>query len=189
VARHQPSKIEKLGPEIVAEINRLRVQHGWEIDDLVQFVRQKGGDVSRTGMGKHVQKLQLSVQQAADRLNYAKGASEALVEKFGDKDDDELARLNIQLLQSQIFDLILQEDVDDDGNVVNKDPMTLMRLSKAIQQLLSAAKMNAERVKEIRKMAVEEERERIKAAMQDAVDRGDEDAEVMERARRRLGFD
>jgi Protein of unknown function (DUF3486) len=192
--RNNISTVKKLPPDVVAEIDKLRIQHGWEIDELVEFVRSKGGNVSRSAMHRYTQKLHDSVEAAAEKLNRSNSIGKALVERFGDQPDNELARLNIQLLQGQVLDMIVQEEaaeLDDEGNPlpVMGDSLKLVRLTKAVQQLLSAEKMNAERVAQIRRLAVEEERQRIKAAMQEAVDSGGEDAEIMERARRRLGFD
>lgn len=190
-ARNQPSSIDRLPPDTVAEINRLRQQHGWTIDQLVDFVRGKGESVTRSAMGRHVRSLHLDVEAAADKINRARAISEALIERFGDKPDNELARLNIQMLHGQIFNMILEDETasDDDGNPLPADPLRTVRLSKSIQQLLSAEKMNAERVKEIRKMAIEEERERASAALDSAADRGELRREALIEAKRIMGYE
>lgn len=193
VKRNQKSSIKKLPPEIRAEIDKLSIQHGWEIDDLVDYVRSKGGEVSRSAMGRYTRNLHLDVEAAAEKLNRAKEISTALVERFGDKPDNELARANIQMLHGQIFDMILEEEQvveDDDGNVIHTpgDSLRLVRMTKAVQQLLSAEKMNAERVKEIRKMAVDEERERASKSLDAAARKGEINAEAAERAKRAMGW-
>lgn len=189
--RHQPSTVDKLPPEISEEINRLRTQYGWSIDQLVEFVKSKGENVSRAAMGRHVRSLHLDVDEAAEELQHSQAISKAVMDRFGKNPDNELARLNIQLLQGQVFDMILAEKraVDEEGNRPPGDSLKLVRLSKAVQQLLSAEKMNAERVKEIKQMAIEEERARASAALEDAVDKGTMRREALAEAKRIMGYD
>lgn len=153
--RNNISTVKKLPPDVVAEIDKLRIQHGWEIDELVEFVRSKGGNVSRSAMHRYTKNLHQTVEAAAEKMNRAQSISTALVERFGDKPDNELARLNIQMLHGQVFDMILSEDeqVDEEGNPLPGDSLKLVRLTKAVQQLLSAEKMNAERVAQIKREA------------------------------------
>lgn len=192
--RNNISTVKKLPPDVVTEIDKLRIQHGWEIDELVEFVRSKGGNVSRSAMHRYTQKLHDSVEVAAEKLNRANSIGKAVMERFGDVPDNELARLNIQLLQGQVLDMIVQEEaveLDDEGNPlpVMGDSLKLVRLTKAVQQLLSAEKMNAERVKEIRKMAIEEERARAIAALDAAADKGDLRKDALAEAKRIMGYD
>ena len=174
--RNQPSKIDQLPPEIQEEIARLRTQNGWTIDRLLEHLRGLGHyDISRSSMGRHVRNLHLTVDKAGERIARASEISKALVERFGDKSDNELARLNIQLLHSQVFDLIMgedQADADDAGedgeSAAPSKPSALeiVRLSKSIQQLLSAEKMNAERIAQVRKLAREEAQAEAVAAVE-----------------------
>lgn len=153
--KKQPSSIDKLPPEVRDEVNRARQQFGWTIDQLVAYCSEEGHHVTRSAMGRHVRSLHLDVEAAAEKMNRAQSISTALVERFGDKPDNELARLNIQMLHGQVFDAILAEDdlVDEEGNPLPIDSLKLVRLTKSIQQLLSAEKMNAERVAQIRREA------------------------------------
>jgi Protein of unknown function (DUF3486) len=176
--RNQPSKIDRLPAEVQDEIKRLRVRQGWTIDELLAWLREQGhSDISRSGLGNHVRKLHLTVEKAAERIERSQAISTALVERFGDKTDNELARLNINMLHGQVLDMILEEDVaeDEDGNPLPGDSLRLVRLSKTIQQLLSAEKMNAERILQVRKAAIAEERERAAEAVEEVLkskDRG-----------------
>lgn len=155
--RNQPSSIDTLPDDIREEVNRLRVKEGWTIDALVEWVEGQGHEVSRSAMGRHVRSLYIDIEGAAERLRRTEAISRALVEQLGARPDNELARLNIQMLQGQVFDMIMREEVEDEeGNPLPGDSLKLVRLSKAVQQLLSAEKMNAERVAQIRKEAREE---------------------------------
>lgn len=188
--RNQPSSIDQLPPALRDALDKLRTQHNWTVDQLVEWLKEQGHEKSRSAVGRHVRNLHLDVEAAAEKINRAQSISTALVEKFGDKPDNELARLNIQMMQGQIFDMLLAEgELDEEGEASGTDPLTVMRLSKTIQNLLSAEKMNAERVKQITDDARKEEQERIKAAMADGVERGELDATAMEKARRAMGFD
>lgn len=196
--RNQPSTIKTLPPELVAEIDRLRTQAGWSIDRLVAFLADQGHERSRSAVGRHVRNLHIDVERAGAHLQRSAAISKALMDRFGDKPDNELARLNMQLLHGHVFDLLIGEDeqMGDDGGDqaageggMMRDPLQLVRLSKVIQQLLSGEKMNSERIAQERRLGAEEERERQRAALEDAGRSGDIDAEAMAKAKRWLGFD
>lgn len=154
--RNQPSSIDLLPEPIREELNRLRVKESWGIDSLVSWLMDQGHEVSRSAMGRHCRSLFVSTESAAERLHQSSEIAKALVDRFGDREDNELARLNIQILHGQVFNAIMNEEQEDEeGNPLPGDPLKLVRLSKAVQQLLSAEKMNAERIAQIRKEAME----------------------------------
>jgi hypothetical protein len=161
VRKNQPSSIDTLPPELKDGLNELRTRLGYTVDQLVKWLSEQGHERSRSAIGRHVRHLHIDVEKAGERIGRAQAISKALMERFGEKPDNELARLNIQLLNTQVFDMLLEEELtDEDGNAAPGDSLRLVRLSKAVQQLLSAEKMNADRVKQIRDDAKAEERER-----------------------------
>ena len=173
--RNQPSSIDRLPPEVQDEIAKLRTRMGLTIDELLAWVKDQGHEISRTAMGRHVRHLHLDVERAGGMLNRAQSISTAVMERLGEKPDNDLARLNIQLLHSQVFDMIVaEEEADAETGEMGEKPkptaLEMVRLSKAIQQLLSAEKMNAERAMAIRKAAIAEERERAAAALEATLD-------------------
>lgn len=170
-ARNQPSKVEKLPRVVREELDALRTRQGWTIEQLLDWLRAQGHDnISRSGLGNYCRNLYLDTEAAADKINRAGVIAKALIERFGDRPDNELARANIQMLHGQVFNMILEEDsaFDEEGNPLPGDSLKLVRLTKAVQQLLSAEKMNAERVAQIRKIAREEAQQEAAAAV-DAV--------------------
>lgn len=159
--KNQPSTIDTLPPELKEELDHLRTLRGWTVRELVAWLKEQGHERSRSAVGRHVRHLHLDVEKAGEKIARSQAISKALMERFGEQPDNELARLNIQLLNTQLFDMLLEEEqLDDEGNAERGDSLRLVRLSKALQQLLSAEKMNADRVKQIRDDAKKEERER-----------------------------
>lgn len=192
--RNQISTVKKLPPDVVAEIDKLRIQHGWEIDELVEFVRSKGGEVSRSAMGRYTKSLHLSVDAAAEKLQRSEGIAKGVIERLGDKPDNELARLNIQLVHGQVLDMLLREEEmveDEKGNLVEPagDSLKLVRLSTTVQKLLSAEKMNIERIKELKRMGADEEKQRAMAALEEAADKGHLRRDALAEAKRIMGYD
>lgn len=179
VGRHQPSNVDRLPADVREAVDALRTRQGWTIDQLVAWLGEQGHEITRSSMGRHVRSLHLDVSRAGEMLARSQSISKALMERFGDSPDNELARANIQLLHGQLFEMILGEEdaeaveAEAGGEPVEKpqrNALEMVRLSKAIQQLLSAEKMNAERAMAIRAQAVADERERAAAAVEKVVE-------------------
>lgn len=145
---HRPSKIDRLPDEIKELIGQLR-RGGRTIDEILAKLRELNVDVSRSGLGKHIQGL----DKIAEVLSRQHDISEALVERFGDAPESRTARMNIQLMHAQLTRLV----VPDDDGTVTLDPQGAYFLSTALQRLAQASKADTEREIKI------EERARKKA--------------------------
>lgn len=138
----RPSKIDRLPPEIREAIGALR-RDGHTIDEILAHLRQLGvEDVSRSGVGRHVQGL----DRIAERIQHSRAAAEAMIDRFGDQPEQKVGRLNIELAHS----LILQLMAGQDGEPVVLDAEGAMQLATAIQRLTSAAKTDLERETKLR---------------------------------------
>jgi hypothetical protein len=147
------SSIDRLPQQIQAEIGRLN-QLGWTLDQILEHLRTLL-DVapSRSALGRHVQR----VERTMARLRQTRQISEAVARSLGDAPDSVAARVNAELLQGIIFDLLsMGEDGakpaagDEEGEggeprlSLAQDPKAIAQVAKAIRDLAGAAKVNVD---------------------------------------------
>lgn len=157
--------MDELPEEIRAEIGRLRIQ-GATIDRIVEHLRTlHGAAVSRSAMGRHVQKL----DRIGERLKRSRAVAEALVRELGEQPESRTARLNIELMHNVILDLHMKaaegEDVDEGGAAaLAGNPEGAMMLAKALDHLTKASKADAEFVAKVEARATERAKKAAAAA-------------------------
>lgn len=103
-----PSTIDRLDPEIRELIAQLRIDKGFTIDEIrAALVRTIGEDraPSRSALGRHVRGL---AEVSAD-LRETQLYAEALAKEAGSKSGEQLLDMNTQLLQANMFKLMLAE--------------------------------------------------------------------------------
>ncbi|PKP93181.1 MAG: hypothetical protein CVT77_06520 [Alphaproteobacteria bacterium HGW-Alphaproteobacteria-16] len=147
--RHQPSSIDRLDPEIKDLIGKLRIDHGWTIDEIRQKLIELGQGVSRSALGRHVK----SIEEVGAQLRQARETAQALVNQVGEGNEDRLVELNIELAQSMLLRLFTATNDDGDGQPVTLGPMEVMLATKALQQLTSARKANTDLILKTRDAA------------------------------------
>jgi DNA-binding transcriptional ArsR family regulator len=144
------STIDKLQAPIRAEINRLRIDCGFTIDQILGHLRAMSVKVSRSAMGRHIRKI----EEAGDKIREARAVAEGVASAIGDDNDGgKLARLNIELLHSAAMRIMSANSRD--GGDVEFTPMEVMLLGKALDHLAKAQKTDAERVLKVRKETAE----------------------------------
>jgi uncharacterized protein YoxC len=146
------SKIEKLPEALRSEIDRLLADPRFTLDELVAKVKDIGGvdvDLSRSALHRRQQDISV----VGERIRRSKDIASALVEKFGEADDDQLARLNNQVLQGAIMAMLTE--ADDDGQPVTLDAKEVKALAQSLNELSRAKKTEADRVLKVRKEAAE----------------------------------
>jgi hypothetical protein len=142
----RPSKIDRLPPEIREQIGRLR-ESGRTIDEILAALKALGvADVSRSGLGRHVQEI----DALGEQLRTSRAVADALVTKLGDAPEGRQARLNIELLHAMIMKLFIS---GQSGEMAQVDPETAMLISTALRNLASAAKSDADLTARLRKEA------------------------------------
>lgn len=179
---NRPSTIDQLPEEIRGLIGDLR-RNGCTIDTILGKLRELDVDVSRSALGRHVRGL----NDIGERMRRSREMATALVDRFGDKTDNRLARLNLELMHSIVMETITAAAEDEDGNAqpVTFDPAQVMFLSKALGELTRAQKVEDERLTKAKKEVEEEATKKLDTALKS----GEIDAEAVERAKRILGFD
>ncbi|MFZ2470195.1 MAG: DUF3486 family protein [Parvibaculum sedimenti] len=145
------SKIDRLPSELKELIGRLRDQ-GRSIDDILTKLQELEPDldVSRSGLGRHVQKI----DAIGSRLRESRAIAEAVIAKLGENPDNRTARLNIELMHSNLMSLLAAQD--DDGEAIQLDAKEAMFLAGAIKDLASAAKTDQDRELKIRQEVAKE---------------------------------
>ncbi|MGH6887972.1 MAG: DUF3486 family protein [Rhizomicrobium sp.] len=140
----RPSTIDRLDPALRAELNRLRVDAGFTIEQIVEYLKSMNAHVSKSAVGRHVKKL----AEVGARIREARAVAEGIAPTIANKDDGQLVNMNVELLHSAI--MRLQSGTERDGSDVDLTPAEAMMIGKALQAAASASKINADRVLKIR---------------------------------------
>ncbi len=149
-APERPSSIDRLPEEIRAEVGRLRVQ-GRTIDEILAHLRTMDVEVSRSALGRHVKRM----STARERMKHSREMATALVSQFGDQPDNQLARLNLELMHGVVMQTIMATAEDEDGEAqpVTFSPEDARFLADALAKLATAEKTNADRTLKLKQEA------------------------------------
>ena len=147
--RHQPSSIDRLDPEIKRMISDLRIEHGWTIDQIKQKLDELNQPVSRSALARHTK----SLEEIGAELRHSREVAKALVEKTDGLAESQIAELNIELMHSMVLRLLTATNA---GEMVSFGPEDTMFLSRALGQLASARKTDADRRRKDREEAKKE---------------------------------
>lgn len=151
---NRPSSIDQLPEETKALIGKLRMQ-GRTIDEINAHLKGMDVDVSRSALGRHVQKL----AAIGERMKLSRDMATALVDRFGDEPDNRLGRLNIEMMHSIMLDVMSASSVDETTGEVRSvtfDPEQVMFLAKSLQSLSAAQKTDADRTIKMRQEIAKE---------------------------------
>jgi hypothetical protein len=158
----RPSSIDKLEAPIRAEINRLRVDKGFTLDQILGHLKAMDVSVSRSALGRHVQKI----EEVGARIRQTRAVAAGVAQALRDKDEGEIAQVNIELLHGVV--MTLATATDDDGQDVPISPQQAMALSKAMDHLARAEKTNADRILKVRNEIGKNVKQKIEAIAADA---------------------
>lgn len=127
--RHQPSTVDRLDPEIRQLIADLRIDKGWTIDEIREQLQKVGqGHISRSALGRHVRHL---ADVSAD-LKQTQIYAEALAKEAGAAPEGQMLSLNAQMLQNQMFKLMLAEN---DGEPLQLSTKEVKEFSEALRNI------------------------------------------------------
>jgi len=161
----RPSKIDRLPGEVREEIGRLR-ERGHTIDEILAHLRSLGvGDISRSGLGRHVQEI----DAIGERIRRSRAIATAIIERYGQGDEDKLARVNIELMHDMVFRL---QTAEDDGQPVELSPLDVQRLSATLRNLQTSARADIDLAKARKAWATEQAAKLDQAVEQVAARRG-----------------
>ncbi len=156
----RPSSIDRLPPEIKAEIGQLRMR-GRTIDEILAHLRTMTSEQtpSRSALGRHMIKMDM----LGNKMRRSREVANALVAQLGDAPESVATRLNIELIHAAVLDLYLSfaENDDDEGindggrEALRGDPKGLMMLAKTLDHLTSASRKNQDYIVLAEKRATE----------------------------------
>ncbi|MDU7522055.1 MAG: phage protein Gp27 family protein [Roseomonas mucosa] len=151
----RPSSIDKLPAEVRDAIGRLREQ-GRTLDEILAHLKQLDVEVSRSALGRHVK----SMEAVGERLRRSRAIAEVLIRPLGDGEEGKTARLNIELAQSAILDLLMrsaeaQDTAQQDGEEESGplDAMGTMLVAKGLEHLVKAQRHDVELIQKIEERA------------------------------------
>ena len=141
------SAIDQLPPEIRKEIDAA-IKQGVPITKIVKAVRAAGAEVSRSSVGRYTQKY----AELAKRQRDIAAMAEAWKADFGDAENPQM-RLMVQLASTLYTRALLPElsDGEDDPEPGTTDWKDLHFMARGLKDVVSAAKIDADREAAIRK--------------------------------------
>lgn len=135
------SSVDRMPQQIQAAIVRLREQ-GCTLDEILAHLADLHSQVtiSRSALGRHVQKLDKTVE----RMKHSRVVAEALARELGEESGTKAARVNIELMHSAVMQLFVK--LDEDADVAGGDPESLMMLCKGLDHLARAQKTSVDTI-------------------------------------------
>lgn len=149
-ARHTPSSIDKLDPEVRELIATLRMDHGWTIDEILQRLKDMGQRVTRSPLGRHVRTL----QDVAGEMREAQAMATALAREVGDADQSRMLDVNVQLLQSNMFKLMLAAN-EEGGEGVQLGAKDAKAFADALRSIALTRKTDLDLIERAEKRAAD----------------------------------
>lgn len=148
--RHRPGSVDRLDPEIRELIGHLRVDKGWTIDEIrARLIEMGQTDVpSRSALGRHVRSL---AEVSAD-LRETQLYAEALAKEVGDSSQSRMLDVNAQLLQANMFKLMLAAK---DGDGIQLSPKDSKDFADALRSIALTRKSDMDYVEKAEKRAAE----------------------------------
>lgn len=137
------SSIKRQLPEIKAAIDKL-INAGATIQEIVAEVEARGGKVSRSAVGRYKKDM----EKVTAKMREAREIAAGFASDLGEIPEGKTGRLLIEMLQTLIFQGLLDRGQDDDGQSSAKD---LMMLAKAIRDMASASKIDVDLEMSIRR--------------------------------------
>lgn len=149
-----PSTIDRLDPEIRELIAQLRIDKGFTIDEIRAALVKVVGEErvpSRSALGRHVRGL---AEVSAD-LRETQIYAEALAREAGGKSGNQLLDMNAQLLQANMFKLMLAER---EGEGILLTPKEAKEFSEALRNVALMRKTEQDVIARAEQRAAEKER-------------------------------
>ncbi len=147
-ARHRPSSIDKLDKEVRELIGQLRMDHGWTIDEIRTRLLDMGQTVSRSALGRHVRTL----EDMAAELRESQMMATALARETGNADQSQMLDLNSQLLQANMFKLML---ATKDGEGIQLGAKDAKDFADALRSIALTRKTDMDLIEKAEKRAAE----------------------------------
>lgn len=153
-----PSTVDRLPKALKLQVD-LAIRDGMTIDRIVELVREAGGQVSRSAMGRYKGRYGDLIERERDM----KAVAESFAQDFGGSNNP-AGKLVIQLVTSMAARAAMK--VGEDGGEV--DGQELHFFARAAKDLASAAKTDTDRDATVAKHAREQAAKTAEAAGREA---------------------
>ena len=150
--KNRPSSIDRLDAEVRELIAKLRVDKGWTIDEILEQLQKLGqGHISRSALGRHVRTLEDVSADLRETQVYA----EALAREHGDGNQSQLLDVNMQLLQANMFRLML---ASKDGEGIRLGPKDAKDFADALRSIALTRKTDLDVIEKAEARAAQKAR-------------------------------
>lgn len=146
------SKIDQLPKELKDLLNKL-LKEGCSIDSITENLQSLGADVSRSGVGRHKQKI----DKWREKVKECNAITDALAESLGSEVTNNASRVSIEMVRTSVMGLMSMTT----GNL---DVKSIKLLSESIRNLETASKVSADRELKIKEETRKEYAEKAKKA-------------------------
>lgn len=147
--KRTPSTIDRLDPQIREQISKLRIDHGRTIDEIREHLAKLGhGHISRSALGRHVR----SIEDVSEELRHTQIYAEALAREVGNADQSRMLDVNAQLLQANMFKLMLAAK---DGEGIQLGPKDAKDFADALRSIALTRKTDMDLIEKAEKRAAE----------------------------------
>lgn len=136
------STLDKLPPEI-REAAHEAIRAGATIDEITARIRDLGGTVSRSAVGRYTKRARDLVEQQKEYERIA----EIWVREIGERPEGQVGRLVVELLRTQAMEVIFS--LAESGEPA--DPDVLNTIALAIRRIETAGKLTTDRELAIRR--------------------------------------
>lgn len=140
IRRH--GKVHELPQEVRTEVDDLLVEPGITYEDIVEFLKSKGYDISQSSIGRYGKEYLATYQQ----LRIVEDQARTLVSEAGD--GLVLEEAGAKLFAQKIVELLMEEDVD-----IQKIPKLMMGFAALQRSSVAREKMKADIQKKILRKA------------------------------------
>lgn len=147
------SSVDRLPRAIRERIGQLR-QDGATLDDILAHLAGMQVGVSRSALGRHVQRM----EKMGARLRQSRALAEGLARQLGDAPGDQVARVNIELMHSFLSDALAAagDEESEHGEQLRetlRNPKGAALFAEAVERLTKASRHNQDFVERIEKRA------------------------------------
>lgn len=179
--RRRPSTIDLLPKDIRDALNDAIADGRMSVDALWGLVKERGGEVSRSAVGRH----KVQEERALANMLEAQRMAAAMMRESSKDPNGGVSKLLNTLVQSAAYRRLMSMTP---AQVEKLDPKDLNFLANMAKSTAQSDKILAEREAMIRDRAIKQERAQQAAALNKAEKKGDLDKEAAQKARRILGF-
>ena len=176
----RPSTVDRMDPAIQAEIMRLRFTEGRHLHEIIAHLKAMGAEPpSRTALGRHLKGMSAQMKAKMDAelgllgpaMQFANSFAEAVTAKIGEADGDNKLRATRELMQSQIFRMVVASSTaeENDPDAPRLDVKELFSLSRTLQTLAQAERTEQARILEAEAAAREDEKRKAEEARRAAM--------------------